>query len=196
MPNKIKFNLSKDDIEGQICKQLATRFRLRKTTPVVRRLNYYDTFDWRLFNRSQLLFSLNDSLGLRNIGDEQILYNLSSKPVPHFIWDFPKGELKDYLKPLIKMRRLIKLVDLTSHTVPYRVLNADEKTVVWLSFETIRSRSRSNPFAIGTQIWVTPVKGYNKYAARIKKQIQRLGFMPSTNEDVYLLEFNTGPAWT
>ena len=185
MPNKIKFNLSKDDIEGQICKQLASRFNLKKTTPVTRRLSYYDTFDWRLFNRSQLLFSLNDSMGLRKMGDEQILYNLSSKPVPRFIWDFPKSEFKDYLNPLIKMRRLINLVDLTSTTIPYRVLNADEKTVVWLSFETIRSRSRSNPFTIGTQIWITPVKGYNKHAARIKKQIQRLGFMPSTNEDVY-----------
>ncbi len=185
MSNKIKFNLAQDDIESQIHSQLATRFQLKKDMPETRRLCYYDTFDWRLFNQSILLFSLNDSMGLRNIGAEQILYGLKSNQAPQFIWDFPKGELEHYLKPIIKMRRLIKLVDLTSHTVPYRVLNADEKTVTWVSFETIRSRSRKSQFTIGTQIWITPIKGYDKHAAKIKKQIQRLGFMPSTDEDAY-----------
>ncbi len=152
---------------------------------MIRRLSYYDTFDWRLFNQSLLLYSLHDSISLRNIGDEQILFSLMGKPTPNFIWEFPEGELEQRLKPIIKMRRLIKLVDLTSHTVPYRVLNADEKTVVWLSFETIRSRNRKNPFSIGTQIWITPLKGYDKHAARVKKQLQHLGFMPSAHEDVY-----------
>ena len=149
------------------------------------RLRYYDTFDWRLFNQSLLLFSLHDTMGLRNIGDEKILYDLKFNQMPQFIWDFPKGALEKHLKPIIKMRRLIKLVDLTSHTIPYRVLNADQKTVTWLSFETIRSRSHKTPFTIGTQIWITPIKGYDKHAAKMKKQIQPLGFMPSTNEDVY-----------
>ena len=185
MQNKIKFNLSNDDSEDQISSQLASRFQLKQDTPSTRRLCYFDTFDWRLFNQSLLLFSLNNSMSLRNFGDEQNLYSLNYKQAPRFIWDFPDGDFKQYLKPIIKMRRFIKLVDLISHIVPYRVLNADEKTVVWLTFETIRSRSRKNPFTIGTQIWITPVRGYDKHATRLRKQIQRLGFMPSTTEDVY-----------
>jgi len=185
MPPTIKFNLANDEVEDQICDQLTSRFQLRKNTPVTRRLRFYDTFDWRLFNRSHLLYSLDHIMNLRNMGEELILYHLSCKQPPQFIWDFPESALEQHLKPIIKMRRLIKLVDLTSHTVPYRVLNADEKTVVWLSFETVRSRGPKNGFTIGTQIWIRPVKGYDKHAARMKKQIQRLGFMPSNHEDVY-----------
>ncbi len=185
MPNTIKFNLAKDDVESQICGQLATHYPLKNDAPITRRLCYYDTFDWRLFNKSLLFFSWHEHLEMRKMGAAQSLFQISCKPVPQFIWDFPESELERYLKPIIKMRRLIKLVDLVSHIVRYRILNADEKTVVWLSFETIGSRNRKNPFSIGTQMWITPVKGYTKHADRVKNQIQRLGFMPSTNEDVY-----------
>jgi CHAD domain-containing protein len=185
MRNTIKFNLSNDDLESQIIDHLATQHPMKKETTINGPLTYYDTFDWRLFNKSLVLFTSQDRLILRKLGKDRIIHSLNSKPVPCFIWEFPKGDFKRYLEPIIKMRRLFNLVDLTSRIIPYRILNKDEKTVARLCFETIRTRSRKNPRTIGTQLWLESVKGYPKVLKKIKSQLERLGLTSSQDEEVF-----------
>jgi len=186
MRNTIKFNLADDEIESHISNHLAAQHKMLKETTISGRLTYYDTFDWRLFHKSFVLYTFQDRLILRKMGEEPIIHSINIKPTPCFIWEFPKGDFKQYLKPVIKMRRLLKIGDFMSGTTPYRILNQDEKTVARLFFETIRTRSRKNPKTIGTQLWLKPVKGYPKFSNKIKSQLESFGLTSNRDEDVFL----------
>jgi len=185
MRNTIKFNLANDELERHISDHLVTQYQMNKEATINGRLTYYDTFDWRLFHKSLVLFTFQDRLILRKLGKDRIIHSLNTKPVPCFIWEFPEGDLKQYLEPVIKVRRLLNLVDLTSRIIPYRILNNDEKTVARLLFETIRTRSRKKPRTIGTQLWLKSVKGYPKVSNKIKSQLESIGLSSTRDEDVF-----------
>ena len=185
MPNIVKFNLAGDDDERQISRQLAARHTIKKEAAVAGRLTIYDTFDWRLFHKSLVLFAFQDRLMLRKLGQDRMIYSHHIKPTPCFIWDFPEGDFKRYLEPVIKMRRLLKCGDLVFRATPYRILNQDEKTVARLFFETVRLPGRKDSRTITTQLWVKPVKGYPKYSRKIKNQLEGLGLTSSGDEDIF-----------
>ena len=185
MRNTIKFNLAESNYESQIRDHLAKQYQINKEATINGRLTYYDTFDWRLFNKSLVLFTFQGRLILRKLGKDRIIHSVITKPVPRFIWEFPEGDLKQYLKPVIKMRRLLNLVDLTSRITPYRILNKDEKTVTRLCLETIRTRGRKDSRPIGAHLWLKSVKGYPKYFKKVKKQLENLGLTPCEDEEVF-----------
>jgi len=185
MRNTIKYNLANDDLEGHICDHLAKQHQIKKESTITGRLTYHDTFDWRLYNKSLVLFTFQNRLILRKLGKDRILHSLNTQPVPGFIWEFPKGTLRQYLKPIVKVRRLLNLVDLSSSITPYRILNKDDKTVVKLCFETIRTRRIKSPGTIGARLWLKPVKGYSKHSKRVKNQLESMGLVSSGNEDVF-----------
>ena len=56
MNNNLKFNLPDGHDEKQIMRQLAKTYTLKKEPSVAERLTIYDTFDWRLFNKSRILY--------------------------------------------------------------------------------------------------------------------------------------------
>jgi len=164
---------------------LATQNKIKKEATITGRLTYYDTFDWRLFNKSLVLFTFQGRLILRKLGKDLIIHSLSTKPVPCFIWEFPEGDFKQYLEPIVKVRRLLNLVDLTSIITPYRIFNKDKKTVAKLCLETIRTCSRKNSRTIGAQLWLKPVKGYPKHLKRIKNRLEGIGLTSSRDEEVF-----------
>jgi CHAD domain-containing protein len=113
------------------------------------------------------------------------MYCVNSRSIPVFIWDFPDGELKKRLAPIIKMRALLKLVEVYSQSTPYRILNRDEKTVVRLAYEEIRpSRDKVAP-ALATHLWLKPVKGYPKYSGNLAKRFEEAGLTIRKEEDIY-----------
>jgi CHAD domain-containing protein len=185
MRNTIKYNLANDDLESQIYDHLAEQHQIKKESTTTGQLTYYDTFDWRLFNKSLVLYTFQNRLILRKLGKDRIIHSLNTKPVPCFIWEFPKGDLKQYLEPIVKVRRLLNLVNLTSSITSYRILNKDEKTVAKLCFETIRTRRKKDPRTIGAQLWLESVKGYPKHSKRVKNQLESIGLASSRDEDVF-----------
>jgi CHAD domain-containing protein len=182
----MKFNLTEDDVESQINDHLAKQYQMKKEATISGRLTYYDTFDWRLFNKSLVLFTFQGRLMLRQLGKDRIIHSLNAKPLPCFIWEFPEGDLKQYLEPVIKMRRLLSLVDLTSRITPYRILNKEEKTVARLCFETIRTHSRKDPRTIGAHLWLKSVKGYPKYLRKVKNRLESLGLTLNRDNDIFI----------
>ena len=163
MINNLKFNLPDGHDEKQFIRQLADKYTIKKEPTVAERFTIYDTFDWRLFNKSLILHSSASKLFLRKLTKREISDSVEFSRAPVFIRDFPDGELKDKLTPIIKMRALIALVEFHSRVTHYRILNPDEKTVVRLAYEKIwpyRNRRRS---ALADRLSLRPVKGYDKY---------------------------------
>ncbi len=180
-----KFNLPDGHDEKQFIRQLADQYPVKKEPTVAERFTIYDTFDWRLFNRSLILHSSANRLFLRKLSKSEILHSLEFSRPPVFIWDFPAGELKEQLAPIIKMRALLRLVEVQSRSTPYRILNPDEKTVARLVFEKFWPLGNKRRPALAAHLWLRPVKGYHKHARKLVKHFQAAGLSEIKKEDFF-----------
>jgi CHAD domain-containing protein len=83
------------------------------------------------------------------------------------------------------MRALLRLVEVQSRSVCYRILNADQKTVARLAYAEFRPWRRKNKLPLVTHLWLKPVKGYPKYMRTLAKQLQEAGLEINKKEEVY-----------
>jgi len=186
MINNLKFNLPDGHDVKKMIRQLADTYTLKKEPAVTESFTIYDTFDWRLFNKSFILHSSGNKLFLRKLTKGELSHSVEFSRVPVFIWDFPDSELKDKLMPIIKMRALMPLVEYHSRVTPYRIFNRDKKTVVRLVHEEIwpyRSKRRS---ALTAHLSLSPVKGYPKYSRNLAKSLKEAGLTSCTEKEYFL----------
>jgi CHAD domain-containing protein len=180
-----KYTLPDGYNKQNLIKELADHYTIKRESAASERLTIYDTFDWRLFKKSLFLYECGNRLFLRKLKKNEMMLSAEISTFPVFIWDFPEGELKRLLAPVIKMRALIDLVALKSRSIPYRILNADEKTVARLTYEEFRISRKKNAPVLTTHLWLKPVKGYPKYAYDLAKRIEAAEFTLSKADDLY-----------
>lgn len=185
MLNNLKFILPNGYGERQLISQISDHFSIKKERPVLKVFTFYDTFDWRLFKKSFVLYESGNQLFLRKLFKNENIYSAEIARPPVFIRDFSDSRLKEQLAPIIKMRALLKLVVVQSRSVPCRILNPDEKTVVRLIYEEIRPVNTNDTSILATYLWLKPVKGYPKYSQRLTEQCQESGFLMAKKEDIY-----------
>lgn len=197
MCNNMKFSLPKgseglkepEGPKGYDKQELITRlsdlYLIKKERSILNSFAIYDTFDWRLFNKSFVLYKSGSKLFLRKLYKTTIIQSAEITSMPVFIRDFPNGKLKEELAPILKMRALLKLVAIHSLTTPYRILNLDKKTVAQLACEEIRPFRNHNSAPLAAYLWLKPVKGYPKYSRKLAKLLLEAGFTVSKNEDIY-----------
>jgi CHAD domain-containing protein len=185
MLTNVKYSLPDGFDEKQFLGELTEHYAIRKAPTVFRGITFYDTFDWRLFNKSFVLYASGKKLFLRKLAKSEFLFSADITPLPVFIWEFPESELKQRLAPIIKMRALLKLVELHTRSTPYRILDRNEKTVAGLAYEEIRPSRNKNTPALTTYLWLRPVKGYPKYARSLSKHFQAAGLIINNKEDFF-----------
>lgn len=122
-------------------KELLKTGNWRQESLIHSKTTFFDTFDWRLFHEkaSLQLISENDRqcLLLRSFSDET-LASLEGCPSPDFAWNLPAGKLQQKLEPLLKMRRLLPLVSVSSHLQNLTLLNQKGKIALRLQLFTDR----------------------------------------------------------
>jgi CHAD domain-containing protein len=185
MDNHLKFSLPDGYDEQQLINELADHYAIKKERPMLNSIAIYDTFDWRLFNKSFVLYASGNKLFLRKLFKNAIIHSAEITSPPIFIWDFPESELKELLALIIKMRALFKLAEVHSRSTAYRILNQDEKTVARLVYEEIRPSNGKNAPVLATHLWLQPVKGYPNYSRNLAKRFEETGFTARKKEDIY-----------
>ena len=185
MQDHLKFSLPDEFTQKQLTGPLADHYGIKKERPVLKSMAIYDTFDWRLFNKSFVLYTSENKLFLRKLFNNTIIHSAAITSPPVFGWDFPDSELKDKLAPVLKMRALLKLIELHSRLTTHRILNQDEKTVARLVYEEIWLVRRKNAPALTTYLWLQPVKGYTKDCQNITQHLETGGFTALEKEDIY-----------
>jgi CHAD domain-containing protein len=185
MRNTLKFNLPDGHDEQQLISKLADQYAIKKEPTVTECFTVCDTFDWRLYNKSLVLYASANRLFLRKLTKIDIMHSADITFLPVFIWDFPHSELKQQLAPILKMRALLKLVEVHSQSRTYRILNQDEKTVARLTVEQIRPSPDKEAPPLATQLWLKPVKGYTKYMQNLAKLLEEAGLTTSEKEDIF-----------
>ncbi len=185
MLNNLKFNFPDGYDERQFIIKLTDHYSIKKDQSIVDSFTIYDTFDWRLFSKSLVLYESGNNLFLRKLFENSILQSAEITSLPVFIWDFPDGHLKEKLAPIIRMRALLKLVEVHSLSNPYRILNRDEKTVARLIYEEIRPSRDIDATAVATYFLLKPVRGYLKHSRNLAKILEDAGFTKSKKEGIY-----------
>jgi CHAD domain-containing protein len=139
------------------------------------RLTWLDTFDWRLH---QAGLTLELSAGSRvsdytltaNDG-EQLTARARGLRWPALADALPPGPLRARLRPVTEMRALMPTARASATVRQLRVLNADEKTIAWLTVTGMclagpRGRGRTD---LPPRLSVTPVRGYQAQTDRIAR---------------------------
>lgn len=107
-------------------------------TPAAFRWVIYDTFDWRLFGRGFMLRQSGSAFTLAPLAGGKILSGDNGVAQPVFVRDFPDGNLRATLEPIVKERALLPLAEVLIEETTYRVLNAQQKTVARLLCSRVR----------------------------------------------------------
>ncbi len=184
MPPILKFELPDGYDGSQLMRELNQDYGIKKEASRDAGFVIYDTFDWRLFNRSFFLYSSGNKLFLRKLFQTEIVHSHEFSALPAFIEDFPAGGLKAALAPIIKARALLRLVEVYGRSTRYRILNPDKKTVVRLIYEEFRPSPKKDAPRLATHFGVEPVKGYPKYYRHLTQRLQQAGFKIN-REDIY-----------
>ena len=185
MHNHLKFSLPDGYNQQHLTGALADHYAINKEQPVLKSMAIYDTFDWRLFNRSLVLYTSENRLFLRNLFKNTIIHSIVITSPPVFIRDFPDSKLKAHLSTVLKMRALFKLTEIYSRSTVHRILNQDEKTVARLVSEEFRPERGENAPVLTTYLWLQPVKGYTKYCQHLIQRLEETGFSARNKEDIY-----------
>jgi hypothetical protein len=181
----IKFTLPKDYDQREFIRELQDQYLIQQEKTCRERYVYYDTFDWRLYNKSLILCSTAQTLVLQSLDTHIVLERATMTVPPVFLSDVPSGSLQEKIAPIIEMRALLTLFAMDVQCIRMRVVNNDAKTVVRLLCEagTIAEAKDALPFA--SCLWVKPVRGYEKEAKRFSKWLTNKGLTLS-HDHLYL----------
>jgi CHAD domain-containing protein len=182
-----KYNLPDGHDDNQLIAKLSNSYAIKTERLILKPMAIYDTFDWRLFDESLVLTVSGKTLLLRKLFKTDTIHVAEISRPPIFLKDFPNGELKELLTPIIKMRALFKLVEVYSWSRPHRILNPNEKTVSRLVYEEIRSTRNKESPVLAAYLWLHPVKGYPKYYNNLSKLLKGAGLSADTKEDIYFV---------
>jgi CHAD domain-containing protein len=143
---------------------LKNQYKSRKQPRFFEEPVFYDTFDWRLFDKNLSLLSQEKSFILYNLKTENQIASViyDNKIPPGFWWDFPDGAMGQLLKPILGVRALLNLGWIKKRILPVQILNIDEKIVVRIKIESVIPFASSKKIEHANQVIVEAVKGYQK----------------------------------
>jgi CHAD domain-containing protein len=164
---------------------LTDRYSVQEGRIRVEKISFYDTFDWRLFHRSLVLYSHGNKLVLRKVFDPGILHSATIASPPVFPSDLPDSELKKRLASIVNVRALEKLADIYSRKTPFRISSRGKKPVARLVHEEYRlSRDKEAP-ALAACLWWMPAKESPRSSRNLGRRLEEAGFTAIGKEDIY-----------
>lgn len=169
-------NLAQRDSEQRLIGALSDHYLIIKEESRTETLTFLDTFDWRLFRTSLLLYQAGSDLILCDRFTGDVFYRQLFETPVQFVWDLPAGDLKSKLEPIIEMRALLPFSGAHFRSAQYRLLNEDEKTVVRLRYEAVAPTPEGNGASAAEQLYLKPVRGYDKQAKKARQHLEKIGF--------------------
>lgn len=179
------FRLKKEYGPDQLDQFLTGDFAFRADPAIVEKWTFYDTYDWRLFEKSLVLRQAGQTLILDNLSDGESWNGLSTASTPHFAWDLPECPFRNRLESIINMRALLPIVEVQTRTILYRILNADEKTVTRLVYSEVQTIGGEDKVGLMTYLSLQPVRGYPKYSRKLANHFQGRPKAASLIENIF-----------
>ncbi len=158
--------------------------RLLPVSEVENTVQYFDTFDWRLYQKGLALIQAGNAVYLQRISDgEYPLVRDQIEMEQHiqgrFWWMFPEGQLRDTLRDALSVRALLLRAQVRQKVCEFGILNADEKTVVRLFLtHTITENGRVATLTLRS------VRGYERDFENLRRRFLKLDVTHAA-EDVF-----------
>ena len=169
----------------QLDQYLTGKYSFIADPPIAEKWTFYDTYDWRLFNRSLVLRHAGQLVVLDNLSVGESANGVITDSAPKFAWDLPESPLRTRLETMIKMRAILPLVEVDTRVILFRILNDDKKTVARLTFSEVQTvTEEGEPFSVN-YVSLRPVRGYPKYSRKLAKRLGRMGKVSSIQSDLY-----------
>jgi len=143
------------------------------------RQEFYDSFDWRLYEAGLVLFGDRTAdhfkLHLQSLKTGLDIVAVATAEPPDFACELPRGVLRDRLTPLLGERRLLPIVTLDRKIRMIDVLDEEEKVVAHVEIERdgVVTGKRTRPTALGERVLLAPVHGYPEPLTRLRNLIER-----------------------
>lgn len=153
-------------------------------TPSIRRWSFFDTFDWRLYNRSLTLLLEGNNLSLRKLQCGDMICDGMCSSIPNFAQNLPSDSLSERLNSIIEERSVLLLASVNVQNNVIRILNKDQKTVAVLNltnviFDGIDAQKGDS------YISVQAIRGYPKYHSQLTDRIKDIGAVIPIYPDIY-----------
>jgi CHAD domain-containing protein len=136
------------------------------------RRTWLDTFDWRLHRAGLTLEYVAErgpgELVLTGAAGERITAAAGGTRWPAPADVLPRGPLRDRLEAVTSVRALLPAAKAASNVAEFRLCNADDKTVAWLTVDHMLA-SRPAAADLPVRLSVTAVRGYQAQADRIAR---------------------------
>lgn len=146
-------------------------------------VRYFDTFDWRLYQKGLALIQTGNAVYLQRISDGEYPLHDQIEMKQHiegrFWWMFPEGLLRDTLRDALSVRALLLRAQVRQKVCGFGVLNADEKTVVRLYLTHTSAENRH----VAT-LALRSVRGYERDFENLRRRFRKLD-VAHVAEDVF-----------
>lgn len=137
-PPGASYPVASDTAGREILQALARRFRVRRDLQSLLPVTWMDTFDWRLYQDGGRLSARPGNGGwdlLWEALDGGVRQSLRVEKVPVFVHEFPAGDFRHHLEPVIEMRRLLPLVKTELLRESLQILDARSRVVARVDLE-------------------------------------------------------------
>lgn len=183
MNSSKKYFLTRSISINDIKNRITGKYTLHKTTREKGSYVFYDTFDWRLYQKKYLLYKDVDHLYFQKKTAVQPSKKLDIKSIPAFVHEFPEGDLKKVLTKIVEMRALLIQAEINYLKNNYDVLDSNKKIVIRLSIESYPR--------IGKFLTLSALRGYSSHLVKFLNMLNT-EFSESSTDDLYhkILQIN------
>jgi CHAD domain-containing protein/phosphohistidine phosphatase SixA len=154
-------------------------YTVRSEPSTHRHVTYFETFDWRLYNQALTLQWEAPHLRLHALSDDRQHDRESLPAPPTHAAGLPLGDLRRRLEKVVDSRALLPLFDCASEFNPWRLLNADDKTVARLVVERHTCANAQGATPPLYRLCLKPLKGYAQEAEQVQQWLLAHGFLPT-----------------
>jgi CHAD domain-containing protein len=149
-----------DRLKKDLLKQFSHLHERRHT----RELEVFDTFDWRLNAKGRLLVREGARFILLDARSDRELISAAAprRNNLRFWWEMPDSALRSYLREVLEMRALMRLIKLKKSITALNLLDKEEKTVVRLAIESAADAGKKTSDRPLQVCKLIAVRGYRK----------------------------------
>jgi CHAD domain-containing protein len=150
---------------------------------------WLDTFDARLHRAGLTLAYLSGPGGASELMltcPDGVMRQAAMVRWPALIDAVPAGAMAERLRSVVGVRALLPVARVRSDVGEWRVLNADDKTVVRAYVDQARTAGNGSG-ALPGRIRLAPVRGYDGQAARVASMLAEAGLAPDSTTEFDVL---------
>ncbi len=181
--NQLMYRLAAEADPAGVAQTLSQTFALKVETTEKAHLTYYDSFDWRLYQKSWALAGYKQSLYLCHLGEAKEMPPVRVEKPPVFAWELPAGSFREQLTTVLDVRALLLQARIDTESTRLHMVDDEKRTVLQLNLEAVRPSAYTDAPPTTIYVRLIPVQGHAAVAQRVAQWLGARGSTAVTPTD-------------